>query len=148
MTSLVAAYQDRDVKEAEKILNANKATITADPFIRFFIDDLLRSLRTEYIVDIIKPYTRMNLSFLAEVSFRLSDLNLHLRHLAFRLLKWRIWLFRLSLTVVSKERLTRLRVSSLSTDCESLRLGFCTNPQPRSGKSQIPGTQQDGWRVG
>ncbi|RSH79148.1 uncharacterized protein EHS24_001186 [Apiotrichum porosum] len=66
MTSLVSAYQARDVKEAEKILKVNKATITADPFIRFFIDDLLRSLRTEYIVDIIKPYTRMKLDFLAE----------------------------------------------------------------------------------
>jgi COP9 signalosome complex subunit 2 len=67
MTSLVAAYQDRDVKQAEKILKANKATITADPFIRYFIDDLLRSLRTEFIVNIIKPYTRMKLDFLAEV---------------------------------------------------------------------------------
>lgn len=68
MTSLVAAYQARDVKQAEKILSANKATITSDPFIRFFIDDLLRSLRTQYIVDIIKPYTRLKLDFLADVS--------------------------------------------------------------------------------
>jgi len=79
MTSLVAAYQNRDVKQAEKILNANKATITADPFIRFFIDDLLRSLRTEYIVDIIKPYTRMKLDFLAEVGVTAPAARLHPR---------------------------------------------------------------------
>lgn len=80
MTSLVTAYQERDVKAAEKILKgelyltvlltcqANKSTITADPFISFFIDDLLRTLRTQYIVDMIKPYTRLKLDFLADVS--------------------------------------------------------------------------------
>ncbi|KAL7423214.1 hypothetical protein Q5752_002514 [Cryptotrichosporon argae] len=66
MTSLVSAYQARDVQQAEKILKANQATITADPFICFFIDDLLRSLRTQYIVDIIKPYTRLELDFLGK----------------------------------------------------------------------------------
>ncbi|KAK6908306.1 hypothetical protein I203_102307 [Kwoniella mangroviensis CBS 8507] len=66
MTSLVTAYQRRDVKEAEKILKANRATITGDPFINYFVDDLLRSLRTQYIIDIIKPYTRMELSSLAK----------------------------------------------------------------------------------
>ncbi|KAL1408321.1 hypothetical protein Q8F55_005127 [Vanrija albida] len=76
MTSLVAAYQARDVKQAEKILSANKATITSDPFIRFFIDDLLRSLRTQYIVDIIKPYTRLKLDFLADtLSISTSDVE-------------------------------------------------------------------------
>ncbi|KAK4687770.1 COP9 signalosome complex subunit 2, partial [Tremellales sp. Uapishka_1] len=65
MTSLVSAYQMRDVQEAEKILKANRATISNDPFIRYFIDDLLRSLRTQYIIDLIRPYTRMELDFLA-----------------------------------------------------------------------------------
>jgi COP9 signalosome complex subunit 2 len=83
MTNLVAAYQDRNVQEAEKILRgeltqidgrsswsvANKATITDDPFIAYFINDLLRSLRTQYIIDLIKPYTRLELQFLAKVSF-------------------------------------------------------------------------------
>lgn len=67
MTSLVSAYQNRDVQDAEKILKANRATITNDPFIRYFIDDLLKSLRTQYIIDIIKPYTRMELEYLAKV---------------------------------------------------------------------------------
>ena len=68
MTSLVSAYQNRDVQDAEKILKANRATITNDPFIRYFIDDLLKSLRTQYIIDIIKPYTRMELDYLAKVT--------------------------------------------------------------------------------
>lgn len=47
-------------------LLANRATITGDPFIAFFITDLLRSLRTQYIIDIIKSYTRLSLDFLAK----------------------------------------------------------------------------------
>lgn len=46
---------------------ANRSTIGADPFIQTFITDLLRSLRTQYIMDIIKPYTRMELSYLARM---------------------------------------------------------------------------------
>lgn len=46
----------------------NKAEITDDPFIKAYIDDVLRSLRTQYLIDLIKPYTRMELSFLARVS--------------------------------------------------------------------------------
>lgn len=38
-----------------------------DPFIRYYIGDLLRSLRTQYLIDLIKPYTRLELSFLARV---------------------------------------------------------------------------------
>jgi hypothetical protein len=51
--------------KAERL--ANRATITDDPFIAFFINDLLRSLRTQYIIDLIKPYTRLELDFLAKV---------------------------------------------------------------------------------
>ena len=38
-----------------------------DPFIRGYIGDLLRSLRTQYLIDLIKPYTRLGLTFLAKV---------------------------------------------------------------------------------
>lgn len=38
-----------------------------DPFIRMYIGELLRSLRTQYLIDLIKPYTRLELSFLAKV---------------------------------------------------------------------------------
>ncbi|ORY91680.1 PCI domain-domain-containing protein [Leucosporidium creatinivorum] len=65
MTNLVSAYQRRDVHEAEKILKDNQATIMDDPFIRFYIDDVLRSLRTQWILEIIKPYTRIEIDYLA-----------------------------------------------------------------------------------
>ena len=38
-----------------------------DPFIQSYIGDLLRSLRTSYLIDLIKPYTRLELTFLAKV---------------------------------------------------------------------------------
>ncbi|KAI0692976.1 PCI domain-containing protein [Cytidiella melzeri] len=66
MTDLVEAYQRREVHSAEKILRDNRSTIMDDPFIRLYIDELLRSLRTQYLIDLIKPYTRLELSFLAK----------------------------------------------------------------------------------
>jgi len=47
-----------------------------DPFIRLYIGELLRSLRTQYLIDLIKPYTRLELSFLAKVTDLLSLLRL------------------------------------------------------------------------
>lgn len=84
MTNLVTAYQHRDIFEAEKIIRSmflhkvistlanilwadNKSTILDDPFIRTYIDDVLRSLRTQYLIDLLKPYTRLEISFLARV---------------------------------------------------------------------------------
>jgi len=37
-----------------------------DSFIRSYIGELLRSLRTQYLIDLIKPYTRLELTFLAK----------------------------------------------------------------------------------
>ncbi|GAA5992718.1 hypothetical protein JCM10908_006896 [Rhodotorula pacifica] len=65
MQALVQAYQDRNVHEAEKILRNNRETIMDDPFIRGYIDDVLRSLRTQWILEIIKPYTRIEIAYLA-----------------------------------------------------------------------------------
>ncbi|KZO89689.1 PCI-domain-containing protein [Calocera viscosa TUFC12733] len=66
MTDLVSAYQRREVHEAEKILRENKATIMDDAFIRSYMGDVLRSLRTHYLIDLMKPYTRLEIGFLAK----------------------------------------------------------------------------------
>ncbi|CAO1616512.1 unnamed protein product [Parajaminaea phylloscopi] len=65
MTNLVGAYQRREVHEAERILRENKATIMDDSFIRAYIDDVLKGLRTQYLIDLIKPYTRISIPFLS-----------------------------------------------------------------------------------
>ncbi|KAN0060288.1 hypothetical protein ACQY0O_007617 [Thecaphora frezii] len=64
MTNLVSAYQRREVHEAERILRENQETIMEDAFIKTYIDDVLKGLRTQYLIDIIKPYSRIELSFL------------------------------------------------------------------------------------
>lgn len=38
-----------------------------DPFIRAHIDEVLKGLRTQYLIDLVRPYTRVELSFLARV---------------------------------------------------------------------------------
>ena len=68
MTDLVSAYQRREVHEAERILRDNRRTIMEDSFIKGYIDELLNTLRAQYLLDIIKPYTRLDLGFLAKVS--------------------------------------------------------------------------------
>jgi COP9 signalosome complex subunit 2 len=93
MTDLVDAYQRREVHTAEKILKGkcgfitstlfaykrpeNRSTIMDDNFIRSYIGDLLRSLRTQYLIDLIKPYTRLELSFLAKVGLPFDIVPIH-----------------------------------------------------------------------
>eukprot|EP01027_Heterolobosea_sp_BB2_P005645 GEZU01008598.1.p1 GENE.GEZU01008598.1~~GEZU01008598.1.p1 ORF type:complete len:176 (-),score=41.77 GEZU01008598.1:102-584(-) len=68
MTALVQAYQQNppDVAEFERILRANRKTIMEDPFIRDYIEELLRTVRTQVLLSLIKPYTRIRIPFIAE----------------------------------------------------------------------------------
>ena len=54
------------------LLSDNAATIMGDSFIKQYIGELLRSLRTQYLIDLIKPYTRLELVFLAKVRDEVS----------------------------------------------------------------------------
>lgn len=65
-------------------LSDNRATIMEDPFIKSYIGELLRSLRTQYLIDLIKPYTRLELSFLAKVLQLLDRLRLVVTNLVFQ----------------------------------------------------------------
>ncbi|MCL4129183.1 UNVERIFIED_CONTAM: hypothetical protein GTU68_023257 [Idotea baltica] len=65
MTNLVAAYQNNDISEFESILKENRRTIMDDPFIREHIEDLLRNIRTQVLIKLIKPYTRIYLPFIS-----------------------------------------------------------------------------------
>ncbi|KAF4529178.1 hypothetical protein B566_EDAN017546 [Ephemera danica] len=61
MTNLVSAYQNNDINEFEKILKENRKNIMYDPFIREHIEDLLRNIRTQVLIKLIKPYTRIHI---------------------------------------------------------------------------------------
>lgn len=47
MTDLVSAYQRNDIAEFERILRSNRATIMDDAFIRNYIEDVLKNIRTQ-----------------------------------------------------------------------------------------------------
>lgn len=92
MTNLVVSYQNNDINEFESILRNNRNNIMADPFIREHIEgkqslfgfwsvtfncgccdcncvwlfsDLLRNIRTQVLVKLIKPYTRIAITFIS-----------------------------------------------------------------------------------
>ncbi|MCD7453661.1 COP9/signalosome complex subunit Csn2 [Datura stramonium] len=66
MTNLIAAYQRNDILEFEKILKSDRRTIMDDPFIRNYIEDLLRKIRTQVLLKLIKPYTRIRIPFISK----------------------------------------------------------------------------------
>eukprot|EP00741_Cyanophora_paradoxa_P022159 tig00021435_g21391.t1 len=66
MTDLVSAYMRDEIHEFEKILKNNRRTIMDDPFIRQYIEDLLRNIRTQVLLKLIKPYTRIRIPFISK----------------------------------------------------------------------------------
>uniref|UniRef100_A0A182QQU9 COP9 signalosome complex subunit 2 n=1 Tax=Anopheles farauti TaxID=69004 RepID=A0A182QQU9_9DIPT len=70
MTNLVMAYQNNDIMEFEAILRNNRNNIMADQFIREHIEDLLRNIRTQVLIKLIRPYTKIKIPFIS------SELNI------------------------------------------------------------------------
>lgn len=66
MTNLVEAYQRNEIREFESILKNNRKTIMDDPFIRNYIEDLLSKIRTQVVLKLIRPYTRIRLPFISK----------------------------------------------------------------------------------
>jgi len=66
MTNLVSAYQNNDINDFERILRTNRENIMDDPFIREHIEDLLKNIRTQVLVKLIKPYTRIHIPFISK----------------------------------------------------------------------------------
>ncbi len=66
VTNLVTAYQNNDIAEFEKILRQQRESIMEDAFIREHIEALLRNIRTEVLVKLLRPYTRVRLPFISQ----------------------------------------------------------------------------------
>lgn len=47
---------------------SNRRTIMDDPFIRNYIEDLLKNIRTQVLLKLIKPYTRIRIPFISKVA--------------------------------------------------------------------------------
>lgn len=50
----------------------NQKSIMGDAFIRAYIDDVLRNIRTQVLIKLIKPYTSIELTFISKVMFHPS----------------------------------------------------------------------------
>jgi COP9 signalosome complex subunit 2 len=67
MTNLRRAYTGKDVSEFEAILRSNRSTIMDDAFIREHVEELLRKFRSQVLIKLIKPYTRIGIPHAAKV---------------------------------------------------------------------------------
>jgi len=76
MTNLVGAYERHDISAFEKILKDNRKTIMDDQFIRMYIEDLLRNIRTQVLLKLLQPYTRIRIHFISkELNIPSSDVE-------------------------------------------------------------------------
>ncbi|KAF9620870.1 hypothetical protein IFM89_015111 [Coptis chinensis] len=66
MTNLIGAYQRNEILAFEKTLKTNRSTIMDDPFIRMYIEDLLKKIRTQVLLKLIRPYTRIRIPFISK----------------------------------------------------------------------------------
>ncbi|KAI8369719.1 PCI domain-containing protein [Blakeslea trispora] len=66
MTNLVSAYQRKEINEFEHILKVNKNAIMGDPFIQAYIDDVLKTIQTQVLIKLIKPYTSIGIDFISK----------------------------------------------------------------------------------
>lgn len=66
MTNLIHAYQDTNMLEFERIFQTNRETLVADPFIKEHIEDLLKNVRTQVLLTLIKPYKTIKLSYISQ----------------------------------------------------------------------------------
>lgn len=65
MTDLLSAYQRNQIGEFEKILQRSHGAIMGDAFVRSFVEELLVNIRTQVLLQVIKPYTRLDIPFIA-----------------------------------------------------------------------------------
>ncbi|KAJ7361267.1 PCI domain-containing protein [Mycena albidolilacea] len=144
MTDLVDAYQRREVHSAEKILKDNHSTIMDDGFIRAYIGELLRSLRTSYLIDLIKPYTRLELAFLAkQLNVEISEVEELLIGLILEgKVEGRIDQVGMRLELDSKQSLERKKYAALTKWTEALENVHSavvgkTAPSGRSGPGDL-----------
>lgn len=76
MTNLRQAYTNKDVKEFEKILKENSDSIMGDPFIREHIEELLSRFRSQVLLKLIQPYTRIGIPYAAkELNIEVQELE-------------------------------------------------------------------------
>lgn len=64
--ALVAAYQKNDIDVFESLLKTHREQLMDDDFIRDYIEDLLKNIRTQVVMKLIRPYTRVKIPFISQ----------------------------------------------------------------------------------
>lgn len=76
MNTLRGAYTRKDVKEFERILKENSSSIMGDAFIREHIEELLSRFRSQVLLKLIEPYTRIEIPYAArELNIEVDELE-------------------------------------------------------------------------
>lgn len=65
MSKLITAYQSNNKKEFERLFKESEDTLMNDPFIKDHISGLLQTIRTQVLLNLIKPYKIIKLSFIS-----------------------------------------------------------------------------------
>jgi COP9 signalosome complex subunit 2 len=73
MTNLVHAFQNNEIHKFERILQQNRSRIMEDEFIREYVEELLRTIRTQVLRRVVRPYTRISL---AAISKELNNISI------------------------------------------------------------------------
>jgi len=63
---LVQAFHNNEIQRFERILKQNTGRIMDDEFVREHVEDLLRTIRTQVLRRVIRPYTRISLDAIAK----------------------------------------------------------------------------------
>uniref|UniRef100_A0A2K5WA31 COP9 signalosome complex subunit 2 n=1 Tax=Macaca fascicularis TaxID=9541 RepID=A0A2K5WA31_MACFA len=76
LANIYLEINNNDITEFEKILKTNHSNIMDDPFIREHIEELLRNIRTQVLIKLIKPYTRIHIPFISkELNIDVADVE-------------------------------------------------------------------------
>lgn len=65
MTNLIVPYQNNNMTEFERIFQENKSYLMSDPFISEHICDLLKNVRVQVLLLIVKSYRKIKISFIS-----------------------------------------------------------------------------------
>jgi COP9 signalosome complex subunit 2 len=66
MTKLVQALHNNDISTFERVLSRNEGKIMNDEFLREYIGDLLKTIRSQVLLKVIVPYERIQLSSISK----------------------------------------------------------------------------------
>lgn len=66
VTDLMTAYEQDDIRKFENILRRNKSAFYDDAFLREYVSELLKNMRSKFVLKYVKPYTRLSIQAIAQ----------------------------------------------------------------------------------